>query len=297
MSGQIQEVRTLDVIEMEIRVLQDQAQRVVLGYAIETGRRLEEAKAMLEHGQWGGWLRKMGYAQSTANNLMRVFREYGASQQSLFGGEANSQALGNLSYTKALQLLALPDQEEREAFVAEHDVEHMSTRELEKALKERDEALKRAETADAGARSAEEARAKMEKDMQTANASLKDQKARVKSLGQEADRLQAELNELKAKPVEVAVEKREPTPEELERLTARAVEEARAEDAERLASLEKQLAAADGDVSAFRVHYEAWQEHYNKLSGYLAKIAGRDPERGGKLKMAVKAVVERMAAG
>lgn len=297
MSGQIQEVRTLDVIEMEIRVLQDQAQRVVLGYAIETGRRLEEAKAMLEHGQWGGWLRKMGYAQSTANNLMRVFREYGASQQSLFGGEANSQALGNLSYTKALQLLALPDQEEREAFVAEHDVEHMSTRELEKALKERDEAIKRAETADAGARSAEEARAKMEKDMQTANASLKDQKARVKSLGQEADRLQAELNELKAKPVEVAVEKREPTPEELERLTARAVEEARAEDAERLASLEKQLAAADGDVSAFRVHYEAWQEHYNKLSGYLAKIAGRDPERGGKLKMAVKAVVERMAAG
>lgn len=297
MSGQIQEVRTLDMIEMEIRVLQDQAQRVVLGYAIETGRRLEEAKAMLEHGQWGGWLRKMGYAQSTANNLMRVFREYGASQQSLFGGEANSQALGNLSYTKALQLLALPDQEEREAFVAEHDVEHMSTRELEKALKERDEALKRAETADAGARSAEEARAKMEKDMQAANASLKDQKARVKSLGQEADRLQKELNELKAKPVEVAVEKREPTPEELERLTARAVEEARAEDAERLASLEKQLAAADGDVSAFRVHYEAWQEHYNKLSGYLAKIAGRDPERGGKLKMAVKAVVERMAAG
>lgn len=297
MSGQIQEVRTLDVIEMEIRVLQDQAQRVVLGYAIETGRRLEEAKAMLEHGQWGGWLRKMGYAQSTANNLMRVFREYGTSQQSLFGGEANSQALGNLSYTKALQLLALPDQEEREAFVAEHDVEHMSTRELEKALKERDEALKRAETADAGARSAEEALAKMETDMQAANALLKDQKDRVKSLGQEADRLQKELNELKAKPVEVAVEKREPTPEELERLTAQAVEEARAEDAERLASLEKQLAASDGDVAAFRVHYEAWQEHYNKLSGYLAKIAGRDPERGGKLKMAVKAVVERMAAG
>ena len=97
MNEQLQEVRTLDVIEMEIRVLQDQAQRVVLGYAIETGRRLEEAKAMVGHGNWGDWLKKMGYSQSTANNLMRVFREYGASQQSLFGGEANSQALGNLS--------------------------------------------------------------------------------------------------------------------------------------------------------------------------------------------------------
>lgn len=297
MSGQIQEVRTLDVIEMEIRVLQDQAQRVVLGYAIETGRRLEEAKAMLEHGQWGDWLRKMGYSHSAANNLMRVFREYGASQQSLFGGEANSHALGNLSLTKAIRLLTLPDQEAREQFVAEHDVENMSTRELEKALKDRAEALAAAETARSEAQAAEEARAKMEKDMQVANASLKDQKSRVKSLGKEADRLQKELNELKAKPVEVAVEKREPTPEELKKLTAHAVEEARAEDAERLASLEKQLAASDGDVSAFRVHYEAWQEHYNKLSGYLAKIAGRDPERGGKLKMAVKAVVERMAAG
>ena len=74
-----------------------------------------------------------------------------------------------------------------------------------------------------------------------------------------------------------------------------AVEKARAEDAERLAAMEKQLAAADGDVAAFRVHYEAWQEHFNKMSGYLTKISGRDPERAGKLRMAMKAAVERMA--
>lgn len=288
MNEQLQEVRTLDVIEMEIRVLQDQAQRVVLGYAIETGRRLEEAKAMVGHGNWGDWLKKMGYSQSTANNLMRVFREYGASQQSLFGGEANSQALGNLSYTKALQLLALPDQEEREKFVAEHDVEAMSTRELEKAIRERDEARKEAEAANAEARSAEEARAKMEKDMKAANASLKD-KTEI------ALKLRKELYKLKSRPVDVAVETREPTPEELEKLTAQAVEKARAEDAERLADMEKQLAAADGDTAAFRVHYEAWQEQFNKLSGYLEKISGRDPERAGKLRVAVQAAVERMA--
>lgn len=297
MSEQLQEVRTLEVIEMEIRVLQDQAQRVVLGYAIETGRRLEEAKAMVGHGNWGDWVKKMGYSQSTANNLMRVFREYGASQQSLFGGEANSQALGNLSFTKALQLLALPDQEEREKFVAEHDVEAMSTRDLEKALKERDEALRRAEAADAGARSAEEARAKMEKDMKVVNASLKDKTDIALKLRNEADRFKKELDELKSRPVDVAVETREPTPEELEKLTAKAVEKARAEDAARLADLEKQLAGADGDVAAFRVHYEAWQEQFNKLSGYLEKISGRDPERAGKLRMAVKAAVERMAEG
>lgn len=295
MSEQIQEIRTLDVIEMEIRVLQDQAQRVVLGYAIETGRRLEEAKAMVGHGNWGDWVKKMGYSQSTANNLMRVFREYGASQQSLFGGEANSQALGNLSYTKALQLLALSDQEEREKFVAEHDVEAMSTRDLEKALKERDEALRRVKAAESNASAAEEARAKMEADMKVANASIESQKENADKYRRAADRLKAELKELKDKPVDVAVETREPTPEELEKLTAQAIEKARAEDAERLAAMEKQLAAADGDVAAFRVHYEAWQEHFNKMSGYLTKISGRDPERAGKLRMAMKAVVERMA--
>lgn len=294
MSGQIQEIRTLDMIEMEIRVLQDQTQRVVLGYAIETGRRLEEAKAMLEHGQWGDWLKKMGYSQSTANNLMRVFREYGASQQSLFGGEANSQALGNLSLTKAIRLLALPDQEEREKFVAEHDVENMSTRELEKALRERDEALKRAETAGAEARAAEEAREKMEADMKIANALAESQKENAKKFKNEADRLLAELKELQAKPVDVAVEVKEPTPEELEKLTADAVEKARAGDAARITAMEKQLASADGDMAAFRVHYEAWQENFNKMAGYLTKIAGRDAARAGKLRTAVQAAVERM---
>lgn len=295
MSEQIVTVRTLDVIEMEIRVLRDQGQRVLLSVAIETGRRLEEAKAMVGHGQWGEWLKKMGYSQSNANNLMRVFQEYGASQQSLFGGEANSQALGNLSMTKAIRLLALPDQEEREKFVEEHDVENMSVRELEKALRERDEALRRAEESDGAAKAAEEARAKMKADMKVINASLKDQKARAKSLGKEADNLRAELNELKSRPVEVAVETREPTAEELEKLTADAVEKAQAADRDRIAAMEKQLAAADGDTAAFKLLCEAWQTDYGKMMGYLERIGSRDQEKAGKLRVAVKAALERMA--
>ena len=46
-----------------------------------------------------------------------------------------------MTYTKALRLLALPDAEEREKFLAEHDVSAMSTRELEQALKDREAAL------------------------------------------------------------------------------------------------------------------------------------------------------------
>ncbi|MCI2105424.1 MAG: DUF3102 domain-containing protein [Intestinimonas sp.] len=133
--------RTIQAVTLEIKTLHQQFKQIVLGYAIEIGRRLVEAKSMLGHGEWGDWLRnEVEFSQSTANNLMRIFEEYGADQMGLFGPEANSQTLGNLPYTKALKLLAIPV-EEREAFAEEHDVEHLSTRELDKLIHERDEAL------------------------------------------------------------------------------------------------------------------------------------------------------------
>ena len=387
--------RTVEVVTLEIRTLQRQAQQVILGYAIEIGRRLEEVKAMLPHGRWGDYLKnEVAYSQSTAQNFMRIYREYGANQQSLFGGVANSQALGNLPYTKALQLLALPDVEERERFVAEHDVESMSTRELDKALKEREEALEAmaaAEDAARGlrqenerlqeeiagqaqvykakltsadvetteakrkAREAQEALAKQREKAQRLQDALSEANTSAQATEEEHTRLLRELEELRSRPVDVAIEVdeeaveaarkaavaemtekvnkakdakkeadtarkaaeealaaakkeleelqakepqvRELTPEELQAMTADAVEKARAGELEKVKELEKKLAAADGDVSAFRIHYEAWQDHYNKLSDYLTKIASREPERAGKLRMAVKAVIERMAAG
>ena len=153
------EIRTVETVTLEIRTLQRQAQQVVLGYAIEIGRRLVEVKEMLPHGAWGEYLRtQVEYSQSTANNFMKIFEEYGDPQQSLFGPEAKSQTLGNLPYTKALRLLALPA-EEREEFVESHDVEHMSTRQLEAEIRAR-------EKAEAEAKNAEEARKKMEEDME-----------------------------------------------------------------------------------------------------------------------------------
>jgi len=62
------------VLAVEIRTLQQQAQVVVLSYAIEIGRRLNEAKAVLDHGQWGPWLeREVNFSQSTANNYVKIF--------------------------------------------------------------------------------------------------------------------------------------------------------------------------------------------------------------------------------
>ena len=136
--------RDIQTVTTEIKILHRQAQGMILNYAIEIGRRLKEAKSLLEHGEWGEWLEnEVDFSRSTANNFMKIFEEYGAKQVSLFG-DANSQTLGNLPYTHALKLLAVPA-EEREEFVEEHHVEDLSSRELDRLIKERDAAVRRAE--------------------------------------------------------------------------------------------------------------------------------------------------------
>jgi len=131
--------RTPQLIAIEINSIKEQTRKMVLFNSIEIGRRLTEAKLLLGHGEWGEWLEKsVDYSQRTASNLMRIFTDYGSSQITLFCDNAKSQALANLSYTQAVALLGIP-QEEREIFIQEHDIDNMSTRELQQAIKDKQE--------------------------------------------------------------------------------------------------------------------------------------------------------------
>ncbi|MBE7018212.1 MAG: DUF3102 domain-containing protein, partial [Ruminococcaceae bacterium] len=115
MSEVIATYRDINSITAEIRTIKQSVGYLLLNSYIELGRRLVEAKELLPHGEWGAWLRdEAEFSQSTANNMMNIFREYGADQASLFG-EAKSQTLGNLTYSKAVALLQVPA-EEREEF-------------------------------------------------------------------------------------------------------------------------------------------------------------------------------------
>ena len=358
--------RTLDVVTLEIQTLQRQAIEVNLMYAIEIGRRLTEAKAMLPHGQWGDYLKiQVSYSQSTANNLMRIFREYGDNQQSLFGA-AKSQTFGILPYSKALRLLAIPDEEEREQFAADHDLDAMSVRELDAAIKARDEAQREAEQLREETAAAQQEAAKLREEVQTAEeerqrasnmaqrlqSALSDANANAQTAAAEQERLQKELEELRNRPVDVAVETdqeavenarkaaiaemtgkletaksarkeadkklkaaedalaaarkeletlkaktleaRDLTPEEKEALTAAEVEKARAEGAERIRSLEKQLASADPNVAEFKVRFASWHDEYWKMVEVLKRITQTDDERAARLWQAVRAEQQQM---
>ena len=180
--------RDIQIVTVEINVLHRQAQEMALSYAIQIGQRLKEAKAMLPHGEWGRWLEtEVPFKPSTAQNFMRIFDEYGSNQTSLFG-DAKSQTIGNLPYTKALKLLAIGDSDEREAFIEENDVANMSTRELEKAIRERDEAR---QEADLLKKRSEFQQVQINKQFETEN-QLKKQLAELNAANVSSEELEAE---------------------------------------------------------------------------------------------------------
>lgn len=203
------EKKSPEVLAAEIRALTAS----MLANIIEIGRRMCQAKEILPHGQFGEWVKnETGYSQSTANNFMKLFQEYGAPQESLFGAEVNSQTFGNLPYSKALALLAVPA-EEREDFARNNHVEEMSTRELQQAIKERDELRRQLDEEREAAEGAGLKIADLEEKLEASSRET----ARQKRI---AEQTKEELEALKAAPVEVAIQAADP--EEVQR----AVEEA-----------------------------------------------------------------------
>jgi len=206
-------VRTSDVIAAEINGIKAQTRSMMMTASIEIGRRLTEAKSLLDHGEWGEWLEsRVAYSKSTANNLMRIFDEFGARQITMLDDNASSATFQRLGYTQAVALLGLPA-DDREAFIAENPVDEMSTRELQQAIRERDQARMEKDKAE---KAADDATMRMLKEMKRAETAEADaigaeeenaeaiEAAQAKVVAAEAARARAEkearkeLNEIKA---------------------------------------------------------------------------------------------------
>ena len=315
-------VREIGIITQEIRQLCQQAQATALMYIVEIGRRLVEAKGALAHGEWGGWLKnEVGFSQSTAENYMRLFEEYGASQITIFGASVDSQTFAKLPYSKALALLAV-EREEREKFAEEVGAEDLSVKELKKVIAERDaekkrnkmleekiEDLERArneyasaahEALELGAKVKElEDKLAAEKDaVEKAKDKLKKAKENPKLPPEKLDAIKKEAEEVAKRELE------ESTGKELLELREKlkAAEEAKAKadkektEAEKnLADAEKRLKTASPEVNAFKVMFIAFQEAGNKCRQQIAKIREGDPETAHKLMMAMASFADSVA--
>ena len=139
MSENVVAVRSIEIVTAEIHTIRDNVARVFMDGVVQIGRRLEEAKQLVPQGEWLAYLDKeLGYKPSTAQNYMRIAREFGDGQVGL-SGKTSSDFFGNLGYSQLLPLLGLPE-EEREQLAEEHDLAGMSSREIQALVKERDEA-------------------------------------------------------------------------------------------------------------------------------------------------------------
>lgn len=313
--------RSIHTITAEIVGIATSTAQVLFMSAIEMGKRMTEVKELSAHGEWGEQLKvicqQIDISESTAHNWMRLAREY--------GDKTNFQALGNLSYTKAVKLLSLPEAE-REEFTQQHDVEKMSSRELEQAIKERDAAREMLAAAQDTATASQQKAADLQKENARLNASAK----RAEDLQKEVDRLNAAVNKATAaeEKAKASLKKLKENPkvpaETIEKLASDAADQAQKDFSEKLAAAQKEADAAnqakaaaeqalrdaeakldearkktklaDPDVAAFGVVFAQFQSQYNQLQGYLLKITGSNPEQGAKFKTLIGKQLEMWQA-
>lgn len=122
------ELVSLNQLVSEIKFFENQA---VVSYW-EIGKRLSKAKEQVGHGNWESWVdENLGYSKQTTRRLIQVYGEY-----------SNRSTLSDLTFSKALALTSIKDEEERQEFVEKHDVEDMTTRQLQAEIKEYKKNLK-----------------------------------------------------------------------------------------------------------------------------------------------------------
>ena len=229
MSENVVAVRSIEIVTAEINTIRDNARKVFLDAVVQIGTRLEEAKQLVPQGEWTAYLTdKLGYKPSTAQNYMRIAREFGGGQVSLSGKTA-ADAFAELSYSQILPLLGMAE-EEREELAEEHDLPSMSSREIAALVKERDEAKANADKLKEKDKLLRSKLREANKERDKAQSSLSDATQREKDLAER-------LDELEKRPAEV----RELTEEELGELR----EKIRAENAEAVRAAEARALAAE----------------------------------------------------
>lgn len=183
-------IRSAAVIADEINAIKTQTSGILsaaLAYTkrscFEIGKRLEEAKSLVPHGEWGAWLEvNFEYSESTAGNLMRIYREFGGEQIDMITGKSPAETFEGLSQSQLVELFALP-RGARADFVEEHRDEleggEMSIREMREKIRRLNETV-----------------AKQEKDIKDNDESYAELVAEYRSFKENAEASQTRIDEL-----------------------------------------------------------------------------------------------------
>lgn len=327
---ELSEERTEKVIANEINYIKRRTCETVLSASVEIGRLLCEAKTKVASGAWMTWLSEnVNYSQSTANNLMRLYEEYGEKEQLGFFEENRIEIFGDISPSQALALIALPYAERKE-YVKTHDMNEVSVRDINAEIKARKEAEDRAAALKGELEKVRSEAAGIEAKESDYLSEIENLKGQLAALETGADvseqtafseEREAELQAEKAEAVKAAkaeikakLEKKLAALQEkvdaAESEKAAAVEAAKVQAAEdskafftdeieslraETASLRKKAeAAASGSMQRFSAYFELFQNTFGELSRSLDKLRAEGDGNADKLAEGVKGVLDVM---
>ena len=159
-----------------------------------------------------------------------------------------------LSYTKALRLLAVPE-EEREELVENNDVENMTVKELEEVIK----ALKDEKN------TSDQDKAKLEEDLRAAQ-------EKIDSIGQREKELTEQLNDIKVN-----------TPEGISEEAQAEIDKIRMEKLDEIQKMAKEKEGIEGKVEKLKVQIEKLkQDQEKRIAEEREKAISEGKEEGRK---------------
>lgn len=122
------DLSVLDNLAVQVRVCVTTARMNLL----QLGRALTEAKPLVPHGEWETWVKTNAeMSVRAAQSYMQAYAAFGLNPD-----------IAKLGTAKTMKLLPLSE-DERKALFAENDIESMSTRQLDEAIKEQKEKILR----------------------------------------------------------------------------------------------------------------------------------------------------------
>lgn len=280
------EKMTAEELGWEIRNLTRQARGMALSFGIQIGYRLKLAHEKVGPHGWADWLKaETDFSAPAASRFEKLYAEYGAAQGSIFGAENNFPTLEKISISKALRLISIPE-EERESFAEEVDAEHLSTKELEEAIRQRDESRRQTEEA-------EKTIAGLQAEVEQANAAVKAAEAvsaeisatngglneKLLKLTEEKEELKQQLKQLAEQPTEVTVKSDEET---LKRKQ------------QEIEHLKKQLLSASSGTREAAIYITAFQKNFAGGINKIREIHKEHPETAEKLAGGLLQILENL---
>ena len=254
------ELSRIDGLAMEARALRTSIDLNMWQLA----RVFIEAKELVPHGEWGNWLKEnANVSVRTAQDMMAAYKRFGSDPR-----------FENIGKSAAFKLLPLPVEAE-EQFMQEHDVNAMSTREIEEAVKKvRQEMQGKIEAEQEARRDAEQC---------AANTSAK-LKAEMERKGQEIDELRNQLD-LAINDAELLRKRAEEAEASAEEATRAAIDGAKDVSIQRneieaeKAKLRREIDEKDEMIRAMQAQYDALQSDLLDAKSSIARgDAGRTDE-------------------